>query len=306
MPRPLARLAILLLTVPVVWNASPACGAIIFVDNLVGLDSADGSSAESRGDRTGPVQSITRALQLARGTDLISIANHGVPYYEQIRISGGRFHGTTGFPFRIVGNGAIVDGSNAVPDSAWERLNGDIWKITTFRKGYYQLVRNDQALPHLLINPTDTRLPAIPIGQWGTWKGSIYHHMEADSEPRDFSYRFAAREAGVSLYAVRNVRISNLTLRHFRLDGVNAHDRCKGIELDNVTCTGNGRAGVSVGGTSYVTIRKCDLRGNRFASLRTEEFGTAHVDESFVDPVQAGDEMSAPEEEPAAPAAKDE
>lgn len=303
----MARLAVLLLTLPVVWNATPACGAIIFVDNLVGLDTADGSSADARGDRTGPVQSINRAMQIARGTDLISIANHGVPYYEQIRIAGGRFHGTSGFPFRIVGNGAIIDGSNAVPDSAWERLDGDLWKITTFRKGFYQLVRNDQAVPSLLLDSSATKLPAIPVGQWGSWKGSIYHHMQSDSEPRDFSYRFAAREAGLSLYAVRNVRISNLTFRHFRLDGVNAHDRCKGIELDNVICTGNGRAGISVGGTSYLTIRKCDLRGNRFASLRTEEFGTANVDESILDPAKEGDKMSAPEESPeAAPSSKDE
>lgn len=271
------RLSVILLALPFVGVTQTARGAVIFVDNLAGDDIADGSSSEPRGGITGPVRTIGRGLRLARGTDLLYIANHGVPYYEQITLAGGRFHGTPGFPFTIIGNGAILDGSDLVPVTAWEQVRGDVWKIKPFRKGHYQLVLDERPVPGVDVPPTTLRLPDIPTGEWASWKGEMYHQVPANTSPVEMDYRFANREAGITLYAVQNVRISNLTLRHYRLDGLNAHDRCRNVELINVTATGNGRSGMSIGGSSRVFIRDCDLRGNRKASLRTEELGTANV-----------------------------
>lgn len=78
---------------------------------------------------------------------------------------------------------------------------------------------------------------------------------------RDFGIAF--HDVGLTLYHVYNVRIVDLTLRHFRLDGVSAHSLCRNIVLENVTSTGNGRAGLFVGGTSGVEAVNCTLSGNR-------------------------------------------
>ena len=56
------------------------------------------------------------------------------------------------------------------------------------------------------------------------------------------------QRVGVTLYDVRNVVIHNLQIEGFRQDGINAHDNVFDGLLVNVTCTRNGRAGLSTGG----------------------------------------------------------
>ena len=61
---------------------------------------------------------------------------------------------------------------------------------------------------------------------------------------------------GLTLYGVRGVTIRNLTVRHFRLDGISAVHDCHDVELENVQAVGNGRTGVAVGGGAHVIVRK--------------------------------------------------
>ncbi len=74
----------------------------IFVNNATGLDRNDGSAAETVGTFAGPVRTISRALQLAKPSDAIVLANSGTPYFDEVTIDGRRLSGTEARPFRIV------------------------------------------------------------------------------------------------------------------------------------------------------------------------------------------------------------
>ena len=66
------------------------------------------------------------------------------------------------------------------------------------------------------------------------------------------------------------MRIENLTVQHFRLDGISAFNDCRHIELENVTCRENGRAGLAAGGASSAVFRGGKLEANgREAALVT-------------------------------------
>jgi hypothetical protein len=88
---------------------------------------------------------------------------------------------------------------------------------------------------------------------------------------------FAAEEVGITLLDVEAVVIHNLELRHFRLDGINAHDRCTRVILDAVRLIENGRAGLAVGGSSSVGIKDSKVEGNRVAQILNTEVAQTEV-----------------------------
>ena len=68
-----------------------------------------------------------------------------------------------------------------------------------------------------------------------------------------------------------------MTFENFRIDGINVHDRCKNIILENVTSTGNGRCGLAVNGTSQVEVIDSKLIDNRIEDLLITEQGVANL-----------------------------
>lgn len=256
----------------------PVIAATIYVDSLHGDNANDGRSEFPSSPGSGPVRTIARALERAGFGDTISLANHGIPYYERISLTGRRHSGFPGIPFVLEGNGAIVDGSLPVPPSAWERVDRNLWKMTPWRKGHYVLLLGDEPIAEFRVPAAAAQLPAIPAGQWAAWRGSIYYHLPEYEEPSYLPLRFARWGVGLTLYDVRNVTVRNVTFRHFRLDGVNAHDRCRNVILEDVRCVGNGRAGVAVAGTSDVTLRSCQLMGNLRHSVLITERAAAILD----------------------------
>jgi hypothetical protein len=81
---------------------------------------------------------------------------------------------------------------------------------------------------------------------------------------------------GITLYEARNIVISDLVVQGFQLDGLNAHDSVFDATLVGLTCRGNGRSGISVGGASRVKIIACLVGDNGAAQVRTEGF--SHTD----------------------------
>ena len=63
--------------------------------------------------------------------------------------------------------------------------------------------------------------------------------------------------------------ISDLTVQGFQLDGINALNDARNVRLAGVTCRGNGRYGLAVGGASQVEIDSCLLENNGTAGLFT-------------------------------------
>ncbi|MBS0265574.1 MAG: right-handed parallel beta-helix repeat-containing protein [Planctomycetes bacterium] len=261
----------------------------LYVDNRDGDDYFDGRADHQIDLATGPVKSIRRALEKVTygQAETIHLANHGMPYRESLEIVGSRFCGGV----RIEGNGAVVSGARPVPADAWKFQGQGVWKFTPFRKGSYQFARDGQALPEFRVPANSRKLPAIPAGQWAAWQGSIYYHAlpSLPGAAYDATLEFAVEGVGLTLLDAADVVIQDLEFRHFRLDGINAHDRCRDVVFERVKLIENGRAGLAVGGSSHVGIIDSELRGNRLGQvLNTERAKTEIVATEFTSPVGAG------------------
>ena len=279
--RTIFGLAILLI------GASSAFATDFYVDNRIGDDLYDGSSPELIDERAGPVKTISRALHFVRPRDIVHVANHGVPYVESLEIVGRRFHNVT-----LEGNGAVVSGAKVVPYDAWQMQPNGVWRFTPRRKAFYQLVYEDRALPEVDC-PRNAKLPPeVPAGSWCAWHGSIYFRaLSGPAGPKPQSEQplaFAAEEVGITLLDVEDVVIRNLEFRHFRLDGVNAHDRCKNVVLDHVRLIENGRAGLAVGGSSLVGIKDSELLGNRVTEVLNTEVAQTEILDCKLGPARGG------------------
>jgi len=267
-----AALGAAVLTLASAWSLQ---AADLFVDNMLGDDICDGQSLQPLDERSGPVRTIRRGLKLVRPGDTLHLANHGTPYFESLEIVGWRFGGG----FTLEGNGAVVSGAKMVPFDAWQYVGDEVWRFTPRRKAFYQLISDDKALPEHPSPPRAVTLPEIPAGHWCAWRGSIYYRaLPGRSQTQnDPPLWFAAEEVGITLLDVQEVMIHNLELRHFRLDGINAHDRCTRVILDSVRLFENGRTGLAVGGSSSVGIKDSKVEGNRVAQILNAEVAQTEV-----------------------------
>ncbi len=277
------RRCLLLATAIAFATAAPlsnTCRAAeIYVDNLSGNDAYDGTTDVPAGETIGPFRTIARAVRRARMGDMIILKNNKVPYYDSIELTGGQYGANALGHVTIVGNGAVIDGSSEVPPEAWREVDNHLWKMTPFRKGHYLLMLDGKVVPEVAIPRNAAALPGIPVGKWGAWRGSMYFRSGLAERVPLKSFRFAQRTAGVSLYAVDHVRIVDVTFQHFRLDGINVHDRCNDILLDNVTLVENGRAGLFVGGSSFVEAHACTFDRNREAQVLLRELGAVKLEQ---------------------------
>ncbi len=278
MERAIRRLVILTGTVCLL--ATSAQADLLHVDNRVGSDAYDGRAAKPTSGTTGPTRSLRKALNLAATGDTIVIANTGKPYYESVTLRGRRHSGIADSPLTIIGNGAVFDGSRPVPVQAWKIVGRDLWMMTPWRKGAFQLIFNDKPVAEFRPPTRPDSLPAIPVGQWMAWRGRMYYQAAPLEDPLEKPFRYAVESMGISLYEVHDVVIQNLTLRHFRFDGINAHDRCRIVTVDSVKSLNNGRAGIAVGGSAAVLLRKCEIAGNRDHSVLITELGAVKADAS--------------------------
>jgi hypothetical protein len=276
------RLAV---TLAVVLAARPGLGRDWFVDNIGGSDAFDGLSSDRPGGLAGPVKTIRRALRLAGPSDTVHLANHGEPYYESLDLTGRRASGSEAKPFTIEGHGAIVSGARSIPPQAWSLYRGRIWKMTPFRKGHYQLLLSHAALPEVSCPRSARSPPKLEPGQWCVWNGTMYFHAldQIGGSPLDLPLAFAYDSVGLTLYDVRHVLVRDITFRHFRQDGVNAHDLAKYVILDTVKLLENGRTGLTVAGSSLVGVKDSALGGNRVAQLLNSERAQTELINSVLD-----------------------
>lgn len=246
----------------------------LYVDNLAGDDGRNGQSSDSRGLVSGPCRSIGRALRLAGPGDRIIVAATGEPYRESITLQGGWHSGTELQPFRIVGNGAVIDGSAPIIHSRWEHETGDLFSVELNRRSHQQLSLGDQLLVR---RHRVASLDEIQPLEWMLSGGKIYFRVEDGFLPSSYELRAGNWPVGITLYEVRNVVISDLVVRGFQLDGVNAHDSAMRVDLVSVSANDNGRAGIVVAGSSRVRLVNCAAKGNGQSQLRVEGFCEATI-----------------------------
>jgi hypothetical protein len=249
--------------------AARAAARDIYVDNLGGDDRFTGRHVRSTPDLTGPVRTIGKALRLAQSGDRIVLADTGVPYRESIALAGSRHSGSAVGPFVIQGNGAILDGSAPVPPTAWRHYEGAVFRFRPPAAGYQQLFLDDRPLERVPVPAAAQRPPKLEPLQWCFVGGEIYFCVEPARLPDEYDLSYTHHQTGVTLYHVENVAIVDLVVQGFRIDGIHAANSARRVYLAGVTCRGNGRSGIAVGGASSVEIEVSLLGNNGAAQLLT-------------------------------------
>jgi hypothetical protein len=245
----------------------------LYVNNLTGNDRFNGRRPEIRSQSDGPVATIARAMEIATRTDSIVIANTGEPYRESLILSRPELSGTSAYPFVIEGNSATLRGAFPVPTEIWRHSSDGTYRYQPFRKGHYQLVVNGKVAEEVATPVGAPTPPALKPLQWCAHRGFVYFRIEPfkpepDGRPNfitDYEFESAQLEVGVGLHNARNVVVRNLNVELFRLDGVAVTGNSRDVRLLNVRSTANGRAGLSVAGTSQVHIGGLELADNRVA-----------------------------------------
>lgn len=251
-------------------------GRDIFVDNVAGDDGRDGTTERVSGKAGGPVRSLRRALELAEGSDRIVMADKGEPYRESVTLQAGKHTGNPTSPFTIVGNGATLDGSAPVPQDAWEHVEGNVFRFRAPRTSFQVLFLEGKPLTRKFVD-REVGFPDFQPLEWCLFDRHVYFCVEKDRIPRHYDLSHTTLPVGVTLYEARNIVISDLVVQGFQLDGLNAHDSVFDATLVGLTCRGNGRSGISVGGASRVKIIACLVGNNGVAQVRSEGFSRTEI-----------------------------
>ncbi len=282
--------------------ASVSQGRDIFVNGKSGDNRSTGHSVKNDVHATGPVRTIARAIELAEGGDRIILDPQGGPYRESISLVGKQNSGAFDLPFTIEGNGAVLDGREILPTEVWKHVSGEVYR--------FQVTMKPVDMHHLALYDGDTVLkrirlqsgslpvaPALEPNSWCLHEGFVYFRTEGGKSPlfeNDYSLSYSARPVGVSLVQVLDVRIHDLNVRGFQLDGVSAANGAVNVVLDNVSCTRNGRSGLAIGGASIVAAGYCTFAGNQAMQVLSQPFSKCRLYDCKVGDDQVGDEGTVP------------
>jgi len=239
----------------------------IFVSNTAGSDISTGRQPCSMPDKSGPVRTITRALELARPGDRIVLENTGEPYRESITLMGVRHSGYALGDFVIEGNGAVLDGTRPVPAEAWVHDRGSVFRFSPPWKACQQLFLQDRPAVRVLADPSAGQPPELEPLQWCLYRGTIYFCAQGQKSPADYPLRYAHHRVGISVLWASRVEIRDLVVQGFQLDGINVHTSARHITLTGVVLRGNGRAGLCVGGNTLVSVRDSLIGDNGEAQM---------------------------------------
>ncbi len=256
---------------------APALARDIYVNNMAGDDRYSGERPDNSAGTVGPVRTIAKATRMAGPGDRIVLAANDEPYREAVSLVGLKHSANVLSPLVIEGQGAILDGSLPVPPSAWEHFASDVYRCKPDRLGHQMLlVRGFPAVRHPTTSFSGV-VPPLERLEWNLTGGYLYFRVEPGQMPDAYQPACAALQTGITLYHVQGVEVRDLIVQGFQLDGINAFDAATDVRLIGVTARGNGRSGISVGGSSRVEIREALVGDNGVAQLRTEGFSKTQV-----------------------------
>ena len=260
-------------------SVNPAQAENYYVNNETGDDRRDGRSADLSDLASGPYRTITKALQVANRGDHIILAKTKTPYQESITLQASRHSGMLTRPFVLEGNGAILDGSQPIPETAWEGVPNrpDLFRYEPRFKSHVLLYLFGRPAKRVTVSAADAQAPELKPLQWCLFRGHVYFRVEPNNIPTAYVLSATSLPVGITLYEARHIQIRNLVVQGFRLDGINAHSSVFDANLLSLNCRGNGRSGISVGGASRVRVESCLVGNNGQAQLRTEGYSRALV-----------------------------
>ncbi|MBI3466469.1 MAG: right-handed parallel beta-helix repeat-containing protein [Planctomycetes bacterium] len=258
----------------------------VYVNNTTGDDRSSGMFPEIRSVADGPVTTIGRALRIARGGDVVVIANTGIPYNESLIVDRPELAGSDpprvaaddlvyryhpyrigeqigDFPLIIEGQGAVLRGAKRLPPDVWTQVGEGTYRYQPLRKAHYQLVVNGGVASEVPVERSRTSPPELAPLQWCAFRGFVYFRVEPGRYIDQYELEAPLLDVGLGLHNARNVIVRNLNVELFRLDGVAVTGHSRNVRLGNIRSTGNGRSGLSVSGTSQVQLVGLDLAGNR-------------------------------------------
>lgn len=243
-------------------------GDIWYVDNENGQDTNSGRTEVIGPLAAGPFRTIGRALEVANMGDSIVLARNSSPYREGITFSGARNSGFEGQPFRLIGNGAVLSGTQQILPRQWTLVSDGIYECRPADGAFQQLYLGDR--PAAFQAVSQDKLGDLAPLAWTLLDGRLYFRTEENQLPDAYELHYAAGQTGVTLYLVRHVSIENLTVQGFWQDGVNAHDNVREAKLVGVTVRGNGRSGISAGGSSRLDVVSSLVGDNWQHQVRAE------------------------------------
>jgi hypothetical protein len=257
--------------------AGRALARDIFVNNLAGDDLLDGTLPTNTSPGIGPLHTITRALRAAGAGDRIILANTGEPYHESLSLVGSRHSGNPVRPFTIEGNGAVLDGTAAVPPDVWQWYHDDVFRFQPTKKQFQQLFLDGvPAVRH----PAGTHggvAAQLQPREWAEAGGWIYFRVEEGRMPQEYALGYSAWPVAITLYKVEGVVISNLVVQGYRVDGLNLNDATGPVVLYGVTVRANGRSGIAIVGASEADMRSCTLADNGKSQLLLEGYAECNL-----------------------------
>src|SRR5262245_9502399 len=274
--RHLIRLLAIALAILLI-DVGPIAARDIFVDNLAGDDLLDGTLPTNTSPGIGPLHTITRALRAAAAGDRIILANTGEPYRESVSPVGSRHSGNPVRPFTIEGNGAVMDGTAAVPPEAWQWFRGDVFRFQPPKKQFQQLFLDGLPAVRHPAGAQDGVAALLQPKEWAETGGWIYFRVEKGKMPQEYALSYSIWPVAITLYKVESVAINNLVVQGYRVDGLNLNDATGPVVLSGVTGRANGRAGIAVVGASEADLQSCALEGNGQCQLLLEGYSECNL-----------------------------
>lgn len=245
----------------------------IYVNNLQGNDSFYGITEKSI-NINGPVRTIGQALKLAHAGDRIVLAKTEEPYRESVTFFGQKNSCAPGNSFRLEGNGAILDGSEPIPEEWWKPYEKGIFRFQPPWQAWQNLFWKEKPLKKVEVQhdgDAPVQIVLEPM-EWTSYEGFVYFKPEPGRLPGEYQLAMAGKRHGLALLQVRGVEIRNLIVQGYQNDGIVASNNATEVHLENVTLRGNARAGIAVGGACSLWMNQCTVGDNRYAQLLTEPF----------------------------------
>ena len=260
-----------LIMVAVLVSGSWVLAKDIHVNNTTGYDRNLGQSAGTVDGLAGPVKTIARAIELSEQGDRIILAPTGSPYRESICLFGKKQSGDEFNDFSIEGNGAILDGTELLPLEVWSHAFGNTFRFRPSKFTYFQLFEAGRPLQRIAVESGAKIPPPLAEMEWCICSGFVYICLENFKRPQDYRFIYSEKMTGITIMQTTGVRINDLIVQGYQIDGISIVNNTKNVVLDNVIVRGNGRNGLTVGAASTVAVGYSLFGDNNSVQIAMDE-----------------------------------
>lgn len=272
----------LALVVAAALSSSPLLARDYFVNNSTGNDAFSGLQETAETQYAGPLRTIQRALKKVQPGDRIILAKTDEPYREMLSLSGPNHRSDGVNPLVILGNGAVLDGTRPIDPRSWKFVADSVYRYEPRRKGPQMLFLDGTPAKRMAgaigagVIPADSaplvdRLSLDALAWDRDWQFN-YFRTEEHRLPETYPLSQAVLDVGITLHHARGVRIEDLVIQGFRVDGVQFADGTNECELSGCTLRGNGRSGVAVVNSSRAVISNCLIGNNGEAQVLASDY----------------------------------